>query len=81
MILRLAGSGIDSRTDVTPRTIVERLFLAPEQACIWIFVEMRSDQLIREWRKLFDTAYGNIIDTSLFPGLCECEIDLTCRTW
>ena len=78
MMFRLAGGGIDAGTDVTPSTIIQRFFLAPEQACIWIFVEMGSDQIVREWRKLFDTADGNIFDTSLFPSLSECEIDLTC---
>lgn len=43
MMLRLATSGEDARSDVAPGTVVERLLLAPKQAGIGVLVKMRGD--------------------------------------
>ena len=43
MMLGLASSGVDARTNVTPGTVVERLLLAPEKAGIGVKVKVRSD--------------------------------------
>ena len=43
MMLGLASSGVDARTDVTPGTVVERLLLAPEKAGIGVEVKMGGD--------------------------------------
>ena len=43
MMLRPTSSGIDPWPDITPRAIVKRLLLTPEQARIRVFVEVGGD--------------------------------------
>ena len=43
MMLGLASSGVDARTDVTPGTVIERLLLAPEKAGIGVKVKVGGD--------------------------------------
>ena len=43
MMLGLASSGVDTRTNVTPGTVVERLLLAPEKAGIGVKVKVGGD--------------------------------------
>ena len=43
VVLRLASSRIDTRANVTPSTIVQRLFLTPEKISIRILIKMGSN--------------------------------------
>ena len=43
VVLGLTSSSIDSRANITPSTVVQRLFLAPEKISIGIFIKVGSD--------------------------------------
>ena len=43
VVLRLVGRGLDARADVSPRAVVERLLLAPEDVRVGVLVEVGRD--------------------------------------
>jgi len=46
MMLCLTCSGIDTGPDIAPRTIIQRLFLTPQETGIRIFIKMRCEHII-----------------------------------
>jgi len=77
VVLSPASSRVDARTDIAPGTIVQRFLLTPEEIGIRVFVEMRSNEVIREWRNLLNTADSDILDTTFFASLKQSEIYLS----
>ena len=69
VVLRLAGSGVDPRTDIRPCSIVQRFLLAPQQRSVGVLVQVGRDQVIREGAELFNAADRNVLDTALLASL------------
>ena len=63
--------------NVSPSTIVDRFFLTPVSGGIRVTVEMRSDHVVRERGKLFDTRNGDILDATFLTFSEESEVDLS----
>ena len=43
VVLSLVGSGQDTRSDVSPGTVVERLLLTPEEVGVGVLVKVRGN--------------------------------------
>ena len=80
MVLGLARSGVDTRANIAPGTVVKRLLLTPEETGIGVLVKMRGDQVVGEGRDLFNTTDGYVLDASFFTSLSKSEVDLTWNT-
>lgn len=59
MMLGLVGGCQDTRADICPSTVVERLLLAPQKVSVGVLVEMRGN-LETNHRSKFVSAYGTL---------------------
>jgi len=78
MMFCLASGSVNAGTNITPSPIVERFLLTPNQVRIGILVKVGSDQVVREWRELFDPTDGDVFDASIFTRLSKGKVDLAC---
>lgn len=81
VVLSPTGSGVDTRTNVAPSTVVHGFFLTPEKIGIGVFVKVRGNSIVREWRELFYATNRDILDSTFFTSLEKSKVHLTCRVF
>lgn len=77
VVLGLLQGSDQTRLDVSPSTIVQRLFLRPNKVGVRVLVEMRSKEIIWERAELFNSRDGNVVVTLVFSLLEKLVVDLT----
>ena len=52
------------------------LFLRPDEVCVGVFIEMRGQQIIRQWGELLHSGDSNVVVALILSFLEELIVDL-----
>ena len=77
VVLSLLQGGDQSRLDIGPSTVVQRLLLSPHQLGVGVLVEVRGEEVVRQRAKLLKSRDRDVVDSLVLSLLQELVVDLT----